>query len=696
MVERAAETKGETVKTNLSTMKKHNKSDWKRLVASVRLNFEDDPQCVWDLPSTSLEAHEAGRGEYYSETASTTMIDTEVRVALLTKRQFKAHMVYQEMYGRDEAESMWRLACSSTDVYKETAEDGSVSIAVRLPKVWTSCARMEKSRRVVDIAEISQTMERAKKLFATPDCSSEISNEMGLSLLQHGRHFITPDPDEKEKASKTTPGADDRLGFKRLGLGSLSGSPSATPPNKRQKTWEEMTIAGGAGGSDEGDEEGNVGTVNLVLARTTTINSAKQTLVHRVDKKTCAYQCVRELVVVKLGRDHTEVKLLRLPEKLDEFEKLVVTVKDTIERAKNWTQGSVKQEVDNLNAGVHRLDSLSDEFASDLIALKKVRRVEVSEKGQENRKLGAQMRSIMGKGALPLQGFPKPMCSWVGTEVLKLTMAKKEVDLTVVGVKLDMDLGGYDATFSKMMVFLSDSAHPLAKAAQELFEMFAPVVAKMTPKLFDHLTANENVYHNLCKLAVPSEHSAKILELGWLQKHFTAECAYPEPATPCMKLGFAKPWLLAQKPWAVRWGSAAMPLLGLAAMLRVVKGHVVLLAWPLQAVAASGAAIKDSATFFGAMSLGDLAKWAAASMKYSVLGAGSTAFVPFGMQAVLVNLTEDSQVFWQPWLATKLWRQQEKTAKDLVRNAVTSFLELEGDASIFAKGGKQVLDFLAA
>lgn len=210
MVERAAETKGETVKTNLSTMKKHNKSDWKRLVASVRLNFEDDPQSVWDLPSTSLEAHEAGRGEYYSETASTTMIDTEVRVALLTKRQFKAHMVYQEMYGRDEAESMWRLACSSTDVYKETAEDGSVSIAVRLPKVWTSCARMEKSRRVVDIAEISQTMERAKKLFATPDCSPEISNEMGLSLLQHGRHFITPDPDEKEKASKTTPGADDR------------------------------------------------------------------------------------------------------------------------------------------------------------------------------------------------------------------------------------------------------------------------------------------------------------------------------------------------------------------------------------------------------------------------------------------------------------------------------------------------------
>lgn len=67
-------------------------------------------------------------------------------------------------------------------------------------------------------------------------------------------------------------------------------------------------------------------------APTTTTNSAKQTLVHRVDKKTCACQSVRELVIVSLGRGHCEVKLVGLPDKFNEFEKHVGMAKASIER----------------------------------------------------------------------------------------------------------------------------------------------------------------------------------------------------------------------------------------------------------------------------------------------------------------------------------------------------------------------------
>lgn len=201
-MERAAETKGETAKLNLSNLKKHNKADFKRLVASCRPNFEDDPQSVWDTPSTSLDAHEVGRSEFHSETAATTMIDSGIRVATQTKRQLKAYMVYKELYLKDEPETMWRLASSSADVYKDAAEDGSISVAVCPPKVWASSPEMLKTRRVVDIAEISQTMERVKKLFTTPDASAEMEHEMGLSLLKSGRH---PGPDEKERATKSAP-----------------------------------------------------------------------------------------------------------------------------------------------------------------------------------------------------------------------------------------------------------------------------------------------------------------------------------------------------------------------------------------------------------------------------------------------------------------------------------------------------------
>lgn len=130
--------------------------------------------------------------------------------------------------------------------------------------------------------------------------------------------------------------------FQHTSGGACRAHLQTLPPNKRHKTWGgEVTIVGVAGGSDEGDEEGTVGTAKLVLARTTTFNSARWTLAHLVDKNTFAYQYVRELVVVKLGRDHSDIKLLGLPDKLSETAWRYCEGQDR--EGQNWTQGSAKQ-----------------------------------------------------------------------------------------------------------------------------------------------------------------------------------------------------------------------------------------------------------------------------------------------------------------------------------------------------------------
>lgn len=71
--------------------------------------------------------------------------------------------------------------------------------------------------------------------------------------------------------------------------------------------------------------------------------------------------------------------------------------------------------------------------------------------GQAKRKLGAQMMAVMGNVSLPLQGVAIPLCAWLGTDMLKMSMAKKEVDLTAMGVRWAMGLGGYGYTWSTLM-----------------------------------------------------------------------------------------------------------------------------------------------------------------------------------------------------------------------------------------------------
>lgn len=106
------------------------------------------------------------------------------------------------------------------------------------------------------------------------------------------------------------------------------------------------------------------------------------------------------------------------------------------------------------------MDAWTDEFASDLAALKKERRVDVSETGQENRTVGARLPAIIGKGSLPPQGAPEPMCSWLGTELVKFTFPKTEVDLTAAGVSSDRGLDGSASIFSMLVALPSRRIAP--------------------------------------------------------------------------------------------------------------------------------------------------------------------------------------------------------------------------------------------
>lgn len=401
-LERAAETKGESAKTALSNLKKFNKSDFKRLAAAARMNYDDDLASAWDSISSSQAPTEAGHGELRLETAAASNVKCETKVAMFTKRQFKAYLVYHELYSKDEAEAMWRMATSREDLVRETSEDGTMTVAVRWPKVWVNDSGMARSRQVIDIAEITQTAERAKKLFSTPDCAKELSGEMGAVLFNQGRHFVEPDLDEKEKSKA----GESDLGGKRLSGSSLVASAYSTPPTKRMRTWDGMTIQNSEKGTgDEAESGDDLGIVNLVLARSTIINIVRQSLSNYVDKKSSAYCSVKELVRVKLGVDHSEVQTLSLPKKLEEFEALAGKLKNGLERAKNWTQGSVKNEVEALSSAVERVEVLAGEFGSAVVALKKVRKVEMCEKGQDSRKLGAHLRIIMGQGGA---GAPRP------------------------------------------------------------------------------------------------------------------------------------------------------------------------------------------------------------------------------------------------------------------------------------------------
>lgn len=175
LLERAIESKGQQAKEKAQLLRKVRRDQWRRLVAWVRIAHPDDEMNEYDKDE-SIMGEDTGpsAGMQKAVNSSSYVVEQRTSVMMMTKRQFKAHFIQTEMFTKDEAETFWHNCLTNKDIYRET-EDGSTSLAVKLPKVYSGSTLVARARQAEERKDIANIAECAKQVRSAPDLSTRSS-----------------------------------------------------------------------------------------------------------------------------------------------------------------------------------------------------------------------------------------------------------------------------------------------------------------------------------------------------------------------------------------------------------------------------------------------------------------------------------------------------------------------------------------
>lgn len=624
LLERAIESKGSQAKEQAQLMRRVRKDQWRRLVCSIRIAHADDEMNEFDRDESLFGGADSSASFGVHKVIDSSISDIAVKtdIIMLSKRQFKAHFMQTELYTKDEAETFWHRCVGNPDYYREV-DDGVLSLAVKLPKVFSSSASVSRSKQVEERKGVSNIAEVAKHVRSAAECTHDLRpSNPAFVCFQPGSFVEVDDTDDKKSSILSK----DNLA--RMGL---PNSEMYTPPSKRARSWVEMSqhLSSAASGCGDGDAassvgDGDQGVVNLVKVRADITGEAKRILNQIVEKKSGSSRALREMVE-RLGSEHADVKQLGLLARFVEFDAATETLKQTLATAKNWTQGSVLREADKAWAAMNSLEKLEKDFTEALGALKKVRKQEVCSSSIDKRRLGTHIRQVLGKGALTIQGVPKAFVFWLGEVVLKVQVGSYSIDDRLkfsAGMNACMRP---DTTLTELFLLPASDQSAVAKGLRSMRELMQKQVDKATRALRNHLDKNESVYFNIAKVGLKGDMASAFMNLSWLPAELGTKTSGLRPTNLST---FGEPFVTMQRKWAFRSGIDYIPYLGLGGFAHGVSGHVTIVSWPMSALLAAGADPTETDTFFNGLTNADFHSFMGKNAMFFELGAGDVTFIP--------------------------------------------------------------------
>lgn len=161
------------------------------------------------------------------------------------------------------------------------------------------------------------------------------------------------------------------------------------------------------------------------------------------------------------------------------------------------------------------------------------------------------------------------------------------------------------------------------------------------------------------------------------------------------------PWMMVTAPGTARATAATLPFYAQAHYLHVVSGRLFIMWFSTKAILDAGSTPAGTAELLASMTGKRFQEWSEAELDHAILGPGDGAWVPYGIQTVLIAMasaTEDSPdavSLLVPWHSGSLFRLCDERAEIIEDAATTVRIQMANNVSPWNKFGQQYLDFAA-
>ena len=179
--------------------------------------------------------HENIVASMHNRTIAESMILVENTVAMYPYLAFLTHFKNMGLQDK-EAKALWHESVANPDIERETEPDGSVALAVRLPKIYKSWTSIAEQRELVGTVELPGNMDvHRKQVYDLPPSLDKLNEARNILAVRAGRHVTMP----KKDSSETTGPMGSPRGKDEEGVSQGSQGPVPERSVKRRKVFEE-------------------------------------------------------------------------------------------------------------------------------------------------------------------------------------------------------------------------------------------------------------------------------------------------------------------------------------------------------------------------------------------------------------------------------------------------------------------------
>ena len=352
-----------------------------------------------------------------------------MEVKMLSKRELIGYAVGSLAMTVTDAEKYWVECSENAAIHREPAADGGILLATKMPKTYRGISCLEEYRDVVVAGETNDVGFARKSQLSMPDVLGSMATEFGAAALHAKKHVTAPTEYKKNNTMVESPSPVVVVGQQAPGsaLAFTQGAPSHDGRATGKRAWEEMV-----GAMDDWLEGCSLdgSAVKLVRARTRIKDEARKALTLHDDRTSCTYHELHDLATKKVMITDLECETLELEKKLAAFEASAKLLNDVPKKTEHWTQASAKTESQRVVQALTLFEQYSnDDFVKALAVLKKVWHAMLSERSQDRRKLGLHVRNVCGNGVLAMQGFPKSLSTFFGSNFLGIQVGMQDISL---------------------------------------------------------------------------------------------------------------------------------------------------------------------------------------------------------------------------------------------------------------------------
>lgn len=618
---------------DVAKYKKQKSSCYTRHVLKFRLWKKGDPV---ELQESGLSS----RKERYSaflvieETLQFEVYNEEHQsIGWLTKRQYIGYHVTWEAYKESEVLTMWDEQLTKTTVERKNIK-GEIVLPVLMPEYITNGVRA---------SEIVAKKKKKKAASDDSDGEKAFEDECDTTMVLAAK---------KKKPSKVA----------SAGMGDFDKIVSMTPASKPMKkqdsqqgrgaltqaTLDEFSVASASTGkgskkrkSDDAlEDEGK----SLTQARTETRSVSKR-LRSQMWKNRGADIALLDEVVAKLGSNHEEVVTCQVDQKKKNLDDALGVLEEMAKNSTHWVGATYKDKFKEFRGKQAEVVRCGAEVSAALNTLKHLRLTNVQEKGFQSRRLGLKSRNYFKANPLPPQGFPATLVSWLGADVLQLTLENDDTEVVPSSCIISV-VDGSEVDWTKILFFAEDAAGDDIGTFRRVLGADAGLnIDDAIGQLRSHFASVPGSTLNMIKLQTGG--SSKPTDVAmWIPESLKAQVSH--------SLGAAGPWLYGATKFGFRGDPKWIALPGQSGFIHCIEGPVVLILTPVASILQVGATPATLVSMLNNLTPSQAGAFMNTHCAFMMLGKGETAFVPFGMMPWLLSMESHTFVLHVPVLATSL------------------------------------------